>query len=130
MRAELFRRARRHRVVEQRDDLAGEAAQAGPATLAAASATFLRRFDAADGHAADAHPVGRNGMHHSNHQDPLMLTAMLVVDNIVNDAGPNGWTVTVEDEAHDETGSSRAPARTVPRGTGRSVPTVAVPALD
>jgi protoporphyrinogen oxidase len=50
----------------------------------------------------NVHPVGRNGMHKYNNQDHSMLTAMLVVENIVDDAGHDIWSVNVEQEYHEE----------------------------
>jgi protoporphyrinogen oxidase len=49
--------------------------------------------------------VGRNGMHRYNNQDHSMLTAMIAVENIVNnvETKDNIWTVNVEKEYH-ETG--------------------------
>lgn len=44
--------------------------------------------------------VGRNGMHRYNNQDHSMLTAMIVVDNIVNNiqTKDNIWSVNIERE--------------------------------
>ena len=53
-------------------------------------------------HAANVHPVGRNGMHKYNNQDHSMLTAMLTVQNIVEDAHHDIWAVNVEQEYHEE----------------------------
>ena len=50
----------------------------------------------------NVHPVGRNGMHKYNNQDHSMLTAMLVVENILDDAGHDIWSVNVEQEYHEE----------------------------
>ena len=46
--------------------------------------------------------VGRNGMHKYNNQDHSMFTAMLTVENIVDQAGHDIWTVNVEEEYHEE----------------------------
>src|SRR5437763_4251643 len=48
--------------------------------------------------APNVHPVGRNGMHKYNNQDHSMLTAILTVENIVEDAGHDIWSVNVEEE--------------------------------
>jgi protoporphyrinogen oxidase len=63
------------------------------------------------------HLVGRNGMHKYNNQDHSMLTAMLSVENILDDAGHDVWAVNVEEEYHEEH-SSTSPAT----GTGRDAP--------
>src|SRR5450631_3547400 len=41
-------------------------------------------------------PTGRNGMHRYNNQDHSMLTAMLSVENIIDGAEHDVWTVNVE----------------------------------
>ena len=53
-------------------------------------------------HAPNVHPVGRNGMHRYNNQDHSMLTAMLAVENILDDAGHDLWAVNVDEEYHEE----------------------------
>jgi len=66
----------------------------------------------------NVHPVGRNGMHKYNNQDHSMYTAMLTVENIVDAAAHDIWSVNVEEEYHEEqAGSSGGP-----RGTGRDAP--------
>lgn len=47
--------------------------------------------------------VGRNGMHKYNNQDHSMLTAMVSVDNIINNikAKDNIWAVNTEEEFHE-----------------------------
>jgi protoporphyrinogen oxidase len=50
----------------------------------------------------NVHPVGRNGMHKYNNQDHSMLTAMLVVENILDDIGHDIWSVNVEQEYHEQ----------------------------
>jgi protoporphyrinogen oxidase len=73
--------------------------------------------------APNVHPVGRNGMHRYNNQDHSMYTAMLTVENILDGAEHDIWSVNVEDEYHEEGGE--APAATPgmgPRGTGRDAP--------
>jgi protoporphyrinogen oxidase len=54
----------------------------------------------------NVHPVGRNGMHKYNNQDHSMLTALLTVENILDDAGHDVWAVNVEEDYHEE-GSSQ-----------------------
>jgi len=66
----------------------------------------------------NVHPVGRNGMHKYNNQDHSMLTALLTVENILDGAGHDVWTVNVEEDYHEE-------QRTIPAatgGTGRDAP--------
>ena len=53
-------------------------------------------------HAANVHPIGRNGMHRYNNQDHSMYTAMLTVDNIVSGTDHDVWSVNVEAEYHEE----------------------------
>ncbi len=55
-------------------------------------------------HAANVHPVGRNGMHKYNNQDHSMYTAMLTVENILG-ADHDIWAVNVEEEYHEEKAS-------------------------
>jgi protoporphyrinogen oxidase len=57
-------------------------------------------------HAANVHPVGRNGMHRYNNQDHSMLTAMLSVENIFG-AEHDVWNVNVEQEYHEEKVAAR-----------------------
>jgi protoporphyrinogen oxidase len=66
----------------------------------------------------NVYPVGRNGMHKYNNQDHSMMTALLTVENLLNDAGHDVWAVNVEEDYHEEhadDGSIRA-------GTGRGAP--------
>jgi hypothetical protein len=67
------------------------------------------------------HPVGRNGMHKYNNQDHSMYTAMLTVENIVDGAGHDIWSVNVEEEYHEESSSVRRGTRRE-AGTGRDAP--------
>ena len=64
-----------------------------------ANVDVLRRWLAE--HAANVHPVGRNGMHKYNNQDHSMYTAMLTVENILG-ADHDIWAVNVEEEYHEE----------------------------
>ena len=52
-------------------------------------------------HASNVWPVGRNGMHKYNNQDHSMFTAMLSVQNIVEGATHDIWSVNVEQEYHE-----------------------------
>jgi len=69
----------------------------------------------------NVHPVGRNGMHRYNNQDHSMYTAMLTVQNIVDGAHHDIWSVNVEEEYHEEASSD---GRT---GTGRDAPILPTP---
>ena len=55
-----------------------------------------------EGLGAPIFPVGRNGMHKYNNQDHSMLTAMLSVENLLDRAGHDVWSVNVEEEYHEE----------------------------
>jgi protoporphyrinogen oxidase len=69
-------------------------------------------------HATNVHPVGRNGMHRYNNQDHSMLTAMLAVENIVDGADHDLWSVNVDEDYHEE--------RSTPAGWGgRAAPLTA-----
>ena len=57
-----------------------------------------------DAHAANVHPVGRNGMHKYNNQDHSMLTALLTVENLFG-ADHDIWAVNVEEEYHEALGA-------------------------
>lgn len=48
--------------------------------------------------------IGRNGMHKYNNQDHSMLTAMIAVENIINNITTknNIWSVNTEEEYHEE----------------------------
>ncbi|MEM9202586.1 MAG: NAD(P)/FAD-dependent oxidoreductase [Actinomycetota bacterium] len=72
-----------------------------------ANVELLRAWLAA--HAANVHPVGRNGMHRYNNQDHSMYTAMLTVENLVHGTSHDVWDVNVEAEYHEEVRSD-APA--------------------
>jgi protoporphyrinogen oxidase len=69
-------------------------------------------------YAPNVHPVGRNGMHKYNNQDHSMLTAMLVVENIVDGTDHDVWAVNVEEDYHEETETATQPER----GSGRAAP--------
>jgi protoporphyrinogen oxidase len=67
--------------------------------------------------AGNVYPVGRNGMHKYNNQDHSMLTALLSVENLLDDAGHDVWSVNVEEDYHEEGGTSATTSR-----TGRDAP--------
>jgi protoporphyrinogen oxidase len=48
--------------------------------------------------------VGRNGMHRYNNMDHSMMTAMLSVDNIIENIKTKGniWEVNIEEQYHEE----------------------------
>ena len=48
--------------------------------------------------------LGRNGQHRYNNMDHSMLTAMVAVDNIVNNVSDKGniWSVNTESDYHEE----------------------------
>jgi protoporphyrinogen oxidase len=71
----------------------------------------------------NVHPVGRNGMHKYNNQDHSMLTALLSVENILDGAGHEVWSVNVEEDYHEEQQSGGSTARrSTGGGTGRDAP--------
>jgi protoporphyrinogen oxidase len=83
--------------------------------------------------APNVHPVGRNGMHRYNNADHSMVTAMLTVENIVDGADHDVWSVNVEEDYHEQASAPAAdgpPTAQVGRpgvtaaaaGTGRSAP--------
>jgi protoporphyrinogen oxidase len=82
----------------------------------AANVETIRKYLDADW--PHVHPVGRNGMHRYNNQDHSMLTAMLTVENILDEAGHDIWAVNVEAEYHEQK-SGTQPAGS---GTGRDAP--------
>jgi len=76
---------------------------------------------------ANVHPIGRNGMHKYNNQDHSMLTALLTVENILDDAGHDVWTVNVEEDYHEEqrttsSGAGSSGSGSSGSGTGRDAP--------
>ena len=72
-------------------------------------------------HASNVYPVGRNGMHKYNNQDHSMLTAMLSVENILG-AHHDVWDVNVEEDYHEEAGTSSSGSGS--GGTGRDAPVI------
>jgi protoporphyrinogen oxidase len=85
---------------------------------------MLRRWLAAE--TPNVWPVGRNGMHKYNNQDHSMLTALQSVENILDGAGHDVWSVNVEEDYHEEAkkpaaaGDGTVGARG--SGTGRDAP--------
>ncbi|HVX17939.1 MAG TPA: NAD(P)/FAD-dependent oxidoreductase [Acidimicrobiales bacterium] len=80
-------------------------------------------------HAANVHPVGRNGMFRYNNQDHSMFTAMLTVENITTGTNHDVWEVNVEEEYHEE----KVPVTHRPpgsHGTGRDAPVLPREVLD
>jgi len=69
--------------------------------------------------APNVYPVGRNGMHKYNNQDHSMLTAVLSVENLLDDAGHDVWSVNVEEDYHEEADGSPTKHE---HGTGRDAP--------
>jgi protoporphyrinogen oxidase len=100
---------------------------------------YAERVDVLRGWLAQAvpnvHPVGRNGMHRYNNQDHSMLTAMLAVENVVDGADHDVWTVNVEEDYHETVSatdqatvypgsgsSASSPSPTAASRTGRDAP--------
>jgi protoporphyrinogen oxidase len=78
-----------------------------------------------DAETPNVFPTGRNGMHKYNNQDHSMLTAMLSVENIVNGANHDVWTVNVDAEYHEEHADPSKDG-----STGRDAPVVPRAAFD
>ncbi|MBI2710094.1 MAG: NAD(P)/FAD-dependent oxidoreductase [Actinobacteria bacterium] len=90
-------------------------------------------------HAANVHPVGRNGMFRYNNQDHSMYTAMLTVENICTGTAHDVWSVNVEEEYHEvaeAVGPEDAgiddgrPSPKAVAGTGRAGPVTPRAAVD
>lgn len=64
-------------------------------------------------------PAGRNGMHKYNNQDHSMLTAVMAVENLVDGADNDIWSVNVEEEYLEE---DRGRQGASGQGTGRAAP--------
>jgi hypothetical protein len=82
-----------------------------------AAVDVLRAWIAAN--VPNVHPVGRNGMHKYNNQDHSMLTALLSVENIIDGAGHDVWSVNVDEDYHEE---QTRTGRSGYGGTGRDAP--------
>ncbi|HMS87189.1 MAG: NAD(P)/FAD-dependent oxidoreductase [Acidimicrobiales bacterium] len=83
-------------------------------------------------HTANVHPVGRNGMFRYNNQDHSMFTAMLTVENILTGSTHDVWEVNVEEEYHEEKGTSPRPTDRPAgsHGTGRDAPVISRETLE
>lgn len=84
-------------------------------------------------HAANVHPVGRNGMFRYNNQDHSMYTAMLTAENIATGSTHDVWSVNVEEEYHEELADELAdppPQTRGAHGTGRDAPVIPRSAID
>jgi UDP-galactopyranose mutase len=68
-----------------------------------------------DEHVPNVHPVGRNGMHRYNNQDHSMLTALLTVENILDDTTHDVWAVNVEEDYHETDAADAQATRGRPR---------------
>ena len=95
-----------------------------------ANVDVLRKWLASN--AANVHPVGRNGMFRYNNQDHSMFTAMLTVENILTGSTHDVWEVNVEEEYHEEKGTSPLPADRPAgsHGTGRDAPVIDRETID
>jgi len=58
--------------------------------------------------------VGRNGLHRYNNSDHSMLTAIRAVENYVNGAGHDVWSVNVDSAYHEEHTPDEHPYRAAP----------------
>jgi protoporphyrinogen oxidase len=72
----------------------------------------------------NVHPVGRNGMHKYNNQDHSMLTALLSVENVLDGAGHDVWSVNVDEDYHEEQTRTKksGPGHSGYGATGRDAP--------
>jgi hypothetical protein len=57
---------------------------------------------------ANLQTIGRNGLHRYNNQDHAMMTGMLAVENLLDGAQNDIWSVNTDDEYHEEVRSSVA----------------------
>jgi protoporphyrinogen oxidase len=85
-------------------------------------------------HAANVHPVGRNGMFRYNNQDHSMYTAMLTAENIATGTSYDVWQVNVEEEYHEQKvtqdGDGDGDGDGGSRGTGRDAPVIPRAAIE
>jgi protoporphyrinogen oxidase len=68
------------------------------------------------------HQVGRNGLHKYNNSDHSMLTAMRAVENLVDGASHDVWSVNADGAYHEEHGPEEQPYRRVPDTPGVHLP--------
>ena len=101
------RRARAQGVPDLRRRLRG--ARGDDPRLARAASTNLQQ-------------VGRNGLHRYNNSDHSMLTAMRAVENLVDGAGHDVWSVNADGAYHEEHGPDEQPYRRVPETPGIETP--------
>ena len=66
--------------------------------------------------------IGRNGLHRYNNSDHSMLTAMRAVENLLDDAGHDVWSVNADGAYHEEHGPDEQPYRAVPETPGARAP--------
>ncbi|MEA2472295.1 MAG: hypothetical protein QOE06_210 [Thermoleophilaceae bacterium] len=71
---------------------------------------------------ANLQQVGRNGLHRYNNSDHSMLTAMRAVENLVDGAAHDVWTVNADGAYHEEHGPDEQPYRRVPATPGIELP--------
>jgi protoporphyrinogen oxidase len=91
------------RAADCRDAMVARMPKAYPAYFGEGYARFAELRAYLDGF-GNLYLLGRNGMHRYNNQDHSMLTAMLMVDNIVAGRADkaNLWTVNTEQDYHEE----------------------------
>jgi protoporphyrinogen oxidase len=66
--------------------------------------------------------IGRNGLHRYNNSDHSMLTAMRAVENLLDGAGHDVWSVNADGVYHEEHGPDEQPYRRVPDTPGIATP--------
>jgi protoporphyrinogen oxidase len=71
---------------------------------------------------ANLDQVGRNGLHRYNNSDHSMLTAMRVVDNLLDGTAHDIWAVNAESAYHEEHQEPEQPYRNVPEPPAMAEP--------
>jgi protoporphyrinogen oxidase len=71
---------------------------------------------------ANLDQVGRNGLHRYNNSDHSMLTAMRVVDNLLDGTAHDIWAVNAESAYHEEHQEPEQPYRNVPEPPAMTEP--------
>jgi protoporphyrinogen oxidase len=66
--------------------------------------------------------IGRNGLHRYNNSDHSMLTAMRAVENLVDGARHDVWSVNADGAYHEEHGPDEPPYRRLPGRPGDATP--------